>query len=416
MQRERESMPCPSGADPHSLLFGDDDHGDAADHVDHVEGGEGVDAGRTTRSERRRSDHNRRRRHRRRGRLFMLLALVLVIAVAFFVVPRVIDYFSVADYSGSGTGSVRVTVHTGDSTRDIADSLDKAGVVKSSQAFTDACGDTRCQNIQPGVYNMRRHMSGKAAVALITDPSSRSALSDITVPEGATSLDVEARLEKIYGADKKPEIEKALKDAANLGLPRNYTGKGDGIPSSAEGFLFPATYNAEPGTSPAALLGNMVSRYISQDKNTGFADAATKAHMTPYEALIIASIAQSEAKFSQDMPKVARTILNRIAKHMPLQFDSTSSYACKLAGTPADKCIYHQVVSPYNTYTHMGLPPTPIDNPGGPAMAAAVKPASGGYLYFVNIDAAGHLGFYTTAKAFEAAREKCAKNHWGCAA
>lgn len=421
MQGKRESMTSvPPGSDPHSLLFGDDGDGyDTDGYGDSV----GNDVGdnwtgepvRPTRSERHGGDRTRRRRHRRHGRLFAVLALVLVVAVAYFVVPRVIDYFSVADYSGTGTGSVRVTVSSGDTTRDIADTLQKAGVVKSAQAFTDACGGSTCQSIQPGVYTLHRHMSGKAAAALITDPSSRSPLSDITVPEGATSLDVEARLEKIYGTSKKPEIEKALKDAANLGLPRNYTGRGNGIPSSAEGFLFPATYNAEAGTTPQAVLGEMVSRYISQDKSTGFADAAARDHLTPYDALIIASIAQSEAKFAEDMPKVARTIINRVKAHMPLQFDSTSSYACKLAGTPADKCIYDRVVSPYNTYTHKGLPPTPIDNPGAPAMAAAVKPAAGNYLYFVNIDAAGHLGFFSTAKAFDVAREKCAKNHWGCA-
>jgi UPF0755 protein len=97
-----------------------------------------------------------------------------------------------------------------------------------------------------------------------------------------------------------------------------------------------------------------------------------------------------------------------------LQFDSTSSYACKLAGTPANKCIYKDVNSPYNTYTHKGLPPTPIDNPGAAAMAAAVAPANGNWIYFVNKDAAGHLFFTNSEKAFTAAVTKCVKNHWGC--
>ena len=113
------------------------------------------------------------------------------------------------------------------------------------------------------------------------------------------------------------------------------------------------------------------------------------------------------------MPKVVRTILNRIKIGRELQFDSTSSYACKLAGTPADKCIYKDVEGPYNTYTHKGLPPTPIDNPGGAAMAAAVAPSSGNWLYFVNKDAAGHLFFTNSEKAWSTAVTKCSQEPLG---
>ncbi len=401
-QRERESLaPGVPGDDPHSLLFGEDDGSDFPLEQ--------------TRADRRRGEQRRRRKRRTRGRLFVLLVVVIVAAVAYLVVPKVIDYFSVADYSGQGSGSVTITVQNGDSTKDIANTLQHKGVVKSAQAFTDACGDTKCAGIRPGQYDMRLHMSGAAAVALILDPTARSAGNDLVIPEGATSLDVEARLAKIFGDDQKNAIQSALKGGANLGLPRGYTGKGDGIPTSVEGFLFPATYTVDPGTTVAKVLSDQViPRYLQQDRQTHFADGAAKLHMTPYAALIMASIAQSEAKYSSDMPKVVRTILNRIKIGRELQFDSTSSYACKLAGTPADKCIYKDVEGPYNTYTHKGLPPTPIDNPGGAAMAAAVAPASGNWLYFVNKDAAGHLFFTNSEKAWSTAVTKCVKNHWGC--
>jgi UPF0755 protein len=400
-QRERESVAGEHpGDDPHSFLFGDEDTGEYLPA--------------RSRADRRRSEHRHRRSARRRGRLFVLLAIVIVAAVAYFVVPRVIDYFSVADYSGQGSGSVSIAVNAGDTTSDIADTLQHKGVVKSAKAFTDACGDSKCAGIQPGIYNMRLHMSGSAAVALILDPSSQSAESKLVIPEGATSLEVIDRLAQILGSNSRAAITAAMKKAGDLGLPLNYTGKGNGVPTSAEGFLYPATYQVEPGSTPVKALQAAVSAYLTQDRHTGFADAAKKMHLTPYAALIIASIAQSEAKFAGDMPKVARTILNRIDIGRPLQFDSTSSYACKLEGTPTAKCIYHQVVSPYNTYTHKGLPPTPIDNPGAPAMAAAVAPAKGNYIYFVNIDSAGHLGFFSKEKDFEAAREKCVQHHWGC--
>jgi UPF0755 protein len=409
-QRERESLASASvnDSDPHSLLFGLGD-----EHTGEFE------AVRMSRADRRRSEQSRGKQRRRRGRLFMLLAALIVAAVAWLVVPRVVDYFKVADYSGSGTGAVTITVHAGDNASDIADTLKSNDVIKSTKAFTDAASDnSKSQSIQPGVYNLHHHMSGKAALNALLDPASRSAAGKLLVTEGATSLDVKAQLLKLFGPSQAAAIDKALASGPDLGLPLNYTGKGNGVATSPEGFLYPATYNVDPGSTPKKTLQALVARFYSQDRATNFAVDAKKValtpghQLTPYQALIIASIAQSEAKYPEDMPKVARTILNRIKSNTPLQFDSTSSYACKLQNQT--HCIYNQIDSPYNTYQHKGLPPTPIDNPGAPAMNAAVHPAAGNYLFFVNKDKAGHLYFTNSDKLFEKARIKCVKNKWGC--
>jgi UPF0755 protein len=408
-QRERESLASSSGhdydpqPDPNSLLFGfGDDHTGELEPV------------RLTRADRRRSEQSRGKRTRRRGRLFVLLTLLIVAAVAVLVVPRVISYFKVADYSGAQGPATTITIPTGASASDIADILKNADVIKSTQAFTDAASDnSRSQSIQPGVYEVRTHMSGKAALTALLDPSARSVADDVLVTEGATSADVKANLVKTFGASSAPAIDAAMASPASLNLPVSYTANGK-PPTSIEGFEFPATYTFDPGTKPADALQKMVSRFIQQDRTTNFASDAAKVPLSPYEALIVASIAQSEAKYAADMPKVARTILNRIKTDTPLQFDSTSSYACKLQNVPAGKCIYHQVDSLYNTYTHKGLPPTPIDNPGGPAMTAAVHPAPGNWLFFVNKDKAGHLVFTNSATVFEKARQKCVRNNWGC--
>jgi UPF0755 protein len=155
-------------------------------------------------------------------------------------------------------------------------------------------------------------------------------------------------------------------------------------------------------------------RFVQQDRSTDFASAAKKVGLTPYQALIVASIAQAEAKFAEDMPKVAEVIANRIKAHKPLQIDATSAYGCMLKGIPRTKCVYANVDSPYNSYANTGLPPTPIDNPGAAAMGAAVAPGKGNLMYYVNGDAAGHLYFTADQNAFERARVKCAKNNWGC--
>jgi UPF0755 protein len=409
-QRDRESVTTDSDlnsqSDPHSLLFGGDD--DSRDQT-----GE-FDAVPLTRADRRRDrrQHDHVKSRRRRGRLFMLLTLLIVAAVAVLIVPRVVDYFRVADYSGAGTGSVAITIPSGATASDIGDILNKAGVVKSTEAFTNAASDnSKSESIQPGVYNMHLHMSGVAALNLLLDPSSRDTNHDALVPEGATTIDVAATLNKICGPGQDAATTKALSSAANLGIPVSY--KVDSKPpSSAEGFLYPATYTLDPNCKPSAALQSMVSRFIQQDRSMHFAATAQHIGQTPYSALIIASIAQSEAKYSQDMPKVVRTILNHIDARIPLKFDSTSSYACKLQNQT--HCIYNQITGPYNTYTHKGLPPTPIDNPGAEALRAAVHPAKGNWLFFVNKDKAGHLIFTHSEKAFEKARLKCVKNNWGC--
>src|SRR6201999_404851 len=107
-------------------------------------------------------------------------------------------------------------------------------------------------------------------------------------------------------------------------------------------------------------------------------------------------------------------ILNRLTAQRPLQIDATSAYGAKVLGLDPTKVNYATLESPYNSYTHAGLPPTPISNPGADALAAAAKPAAGDWIYYVNIDAAGHLGFYDNATDFTAAQLKCYQNNWGC--
>ncbi|MDT4916587.1 MAG: hypothetical protein QOH89_1287, partial [Pseudonocardiales bacterium] len=83
-------------------------------------------------------------------------------------------------------------------------------------------------------------------------------------------------------------------------------------------------------------------------------------------------------------------------------------------GTAATQCVYASVPGPYNSYTHAGLPPTPISNPGTDAMAAAAHPTAGNWLYYVNADAAGHLFFTNSETAFAKAAATCRAHNWGC--
>jgi UPF0755 protein len=366
------------------------------------------------RPQRRRPDRAIRRRHRRNVRLALLLTAAIIVVIAGVGVPWALRHFRVADYSGTGSGSVTVRVRDGDSAADIGSTLYRAHVVASVQAFTDAAeNNPRSQDIQPGSYVLHRHMSGRDALAMLLDPTSRNAAADVVIPEGATVVQVEASLRRVMGAGHQQAIDSALRHPAELGLPLGYSASGQ-KPVSAEGFLFPATYSLDPGDTAIDSLQAMVARFAAEDRSLGFASAAKQIGLTPYRALIIASIAQAEAKYPADMPKVARVILNRIRENRPLQVDATSAYRAKLAGLDPTKVIYSQVTGPYNTYRHLGLPPTPIDNPGAAALRAAVRPAAGKWLYYVNADAAGHLFFTADEQAFAKAAARCRTQHWGC--
>lgn len=114
------------------------------------------------------------------------------------------------------------------------------------------------------------------------------------------------------------------------------------------------------------------------------AAGAQRNALNVYQTVTVASLVQAEAATDADMGKVARVVFNRLKRGMPLQLDSTINYALNrftLRTTESDT----RLASPYNSYQRMGLPPTPIDNPGEEAMRAAISPTPGDWLYFVTV-------------------------------
>jgi UPF0755 protein len=404
-QRERESL---TEHDPHALLFGHDD-----DEAEHPSGPHVIDTNLSRRSAR--HEHARRRRARRHRRVFAVLTafVIIVVLVLGFAGYRIYqNRYHPKDYSGAGAGSVSIIVNSGDAAAAIGKTLRDKGVVASVRSFTNAAShNSTSGSISPGTYKLRTHMSAKNALSLMLDPASRLS-NQVPVFEGATVFDVGPLLAKALGVSQ-AEVTAAIDDVRTLGLPQGYA-SGARPPSSVEGFLYPATYSFDPGTKVSDALQQMITQFTDQARSTGFTADARARKISPYDALIIASIAVKEAKVATDYPKVARVILNRIAAKMPLQIDATSAYAAKQKKLDPTKVIYATIDSPYNTYTHDGLPPSPISSPGESAMKAAVHPASGNWLYYVNGDAKGDLFFTNSETAFGQAVEKCKANHWGC--
>ncbi|MGW7041325.1 endolytic transglycosylase MltG [Streptomyces avermitilis] len=196
----------------------------------------------------------------------------------------------------------------------------------------------------------------------------------LVIPEGWRSGQIYAAVDKALELPAGSTRKSLAK--ANLKLP----GDAEGNP---EGYLFPATYPLEKAT-PESLLRAMVDTANKKFRGSPITAGAQRNAMNMYQAVTIASIAQSEAATKADMGKVTRVVFNRLERGMPLQMDSTINYAMNrstLNTTVADT----KLDSPYNSYQRMGLPPTPIANPGEDAMRAAVNPTPGDWLYFVTV-------------------------------
>jgi UPF0755 protein len=345
---------------------------------------------------------------------FVVILLLLggVVAGGYYGISRVQSFFSAPDYNTGGTGEVQIEVLAAQTASDIAQTLYKADVVKSAKAFVAAAkGDARSKKIQPGFYLLRHKMRAVDALGLMLDPASKL-VSKVTLPEGLTYQDTFTKLSQ---ATKIPvaDFEAAAKDPVALGVPEFWFTRKDGKPvkKSIEGFLYPATYEFNPGVDAETVLKTIVQKFNEEMQNTGFIDAVqSKLHISPFEALIAASIAQVEGIFPEDMAGISRVLYNRAyTGKFPcncLQLDSTVNYWLRISGKSAKpsqdllQSELHNPQDPYNTHDVAGLPIGPISNPGNAAITGAMnpptQPPAKNYLYFLAIDKAGHTAFAVT--------------------
>jgi UPF0755 protein len=280
-----------------------------------------------------------------------------------------------ADYPGPGSGQVVIEVAPGDSSSAIGATLADADVVASAAAFVDAAAsDDRALGISPGSYSMLEQMSGQGALERLLDPAAR-VQTEVAIPEGLRLTDTVQRLAEASGLPES-DFVRALQDPRRLGLP-------DYAQGSAEGFLFPATYTFDPDTSAVEMLTAMVDRFKQAAADVGLVDGAAAAGYSPREALTVASLVQAEVA-ERDFGKASRVVANRLNLGMTLGFDSTINYALGSDDLTLENDQL-AVDSPYNTYVNAGLPPGPINSPGEAAMAAAIAPPQGDWLYFVAV-------------------------------
>ncbi|WP_166486534.1 endolytic transglycosylase MltG [Blastococcus saxobsidens] len=348
------------------------------------------------------------RRRRRRPFAVVLALLVLGALVAGIVIggQQLLSLINPAaqDYTGAGTGSIDVRVQEGDTLSDIARTLADADVIASTGPFVSAAeANPEATGIQPGVYTLRLQMSGESALEMLLDPASRQ-VSRVTVPEGFTVEQILARLAEETGTPL--EELQAAADPAVLRLPA-YAG------GQLEGFLFPATYDFEPGTTPQQMLQRMVDTFTEVAGRLRLEERAAALGLSPYEVVTVASMVQSETRLDEERADVAQVIYNRLEQGIRLGIDATLAYGLDKSGNELTVTDL-ETDSPYNTRTRAGLPPTPISSPGEASLEAALAPTSGDLLYYVLESQEGSHFFTSDYAEFQQARQRCADAGLGC--
>jgi UPF0755 protein len=343
-----------------------------------------------------------RRRKRSGGAKLLAVLFVALLAGglaygAYWGGQKVLAQFeSAPDYEGPGTGEVVIQVEPGQTAADVATTLRDADVVASRSAFlTVANPDPRSGSIQPGFYRLLLQMRASDAFELLLDPTARI-LGRVTVPEGYT---VPQTLEALASGTEIPlaDYEAAATDPAALGLPSYAEG--------LEGFLFPATYEVEPGMSATDVLSMMIRRFEQAAATVDLEARAAELGVTPYQAVAIGSLIERESRVDDELPKVARVVYNRLEQKIPLGIDAAILFGLgRTSGGLTASDLAKD--TPYENRRTTGLPPTPIASPGEAALTAALQPDDGDWLYYVLADRDGRHLFTDDYNEFLRQKEK----------
>ncbi|HKT45172.1 MAG TPA: endolytic transglycosylase MltG [Gaiellaceae bacterium] len=223
----------------------------------------------------------------------------------------------------------------------------------------------------------------------------------VVFPEGFTRAQMAQRVgavAKIADGEHHGRVKLSAKAYLAASGPQRIPGFG-AAKLPLEGFLFPSTYDFDRTSTSRDLVHEQLAAFESNFGNVDMAYARSK-NLTPYDVLKIASIVEREAVVPSERKLVAAVIYNRLRDHMPLGMDSTIRYGLHVPGTKPLLQSELDSDNPYNTRKFLGLPPTPISNPGLASIEAAADPAHVDYLYFVRKPDKRHHYFTSSYQDF----------------
>ncbi|HET8991213.1 MAG TPA: endolytic transglycosylase MltG [Acidimicrobiales bacterium] len=340
------------------------------------------------------ANHAERREPTGRSRALVVAGLVaaVVAAGALWFVLQMYPVFA------SGHRRVIVTVSLGQSFAQVAGDLHRAGVIASPFAFRLEAVVLGAPIVQPGAYEMRQGASFSSVRAILAG-GPNVALIDNSA--GLTTYELYQQVAgSILGTRYATALQRALPVAAAASPYHHGT--------SPEGLIGARSYLVTPETSPKRLAHEMVAAFDTEAARAGLTPTTTVNGLDAYQLVVAASIVEKEGYYPKNMPRVARVIYNRLALGDALQMDATVLYALHIDGGTVTHAI-EQTPSPYNTYLHSGLPPTPICTVSPSALSAVLHAPPGPWLYFEVIDRAGNERFSRTFAQQLAAEALAAK-------
>lgn len=307
-------------------------------------------------------------------RLLIIAGIGILLLIAATATVRYVYNQNLKPISSS-TVVKSIEIKEGATAEQIAVQLEEAGLIRSAWAFKLYISSKEVRNaLQAGIYELTPSQGIPEIVAQLTH--GKIATNLVTLLPGQRIDQIRTRLKQEGFKDK--QVASALNPANYQGHPALV----DKPPAaSLEGYLYPDSYQKTGTTDPSIIVSAALDEM--EDKLTpSVRSAFAKQGLSTYEAIILASIIEKEVSNQGDRNQVAQVFLKRLKIGMALQSDATASYGAILDGKSASS----NYDSPYNTYLHKGLPPTPISNVTESSLKAVAFPADTDWLYFVSGD------------------------------
>ncbi len=316
------------------------------------------------------------------------LRIIVVVVILLGLCVLVGGYFwvdSEANPSGPPGPQVIVTVAPGTGVNQLVGTLASKGVIGSSLAYRIWSQFHSLPGVLIGAYALNKNSSFTTVrKVLATGPN----VFPLAIPAGFTVSEVAGRVGQLPGHGKR--AFKALATGGTVRSPWQPAGS-----TNLDGLLGTGVYRVVPGETDTQLLTVMINRFDKEADQLSLQAGSATLGMTPYEAITMASIVEKEGVIDRNLGPVARVILNRLAKDMPLQMDSTVLYSeGRDGGAVTSKDL--RLDTPYNTYLNKGLTPTPICFPSRAALQATLHPPAGSWLFFVVVQPDGTEAFANT--------------------
>ncbi len=303
----------------------------------------------------------------------ILIALVLSFLLCAFLLVIANDRYAFI----RPQGEITVTVTENTTARDIASALKEGKMIRFSSLFARKIE----MPIEAGIYVIPKSASLSKVNAILQRKSGRAVVK-VTFAEGQTASQMIDELVALGIGER----DRYLQVINHYDFDYDWIPADTSRPYRLEGYLFPDTYEFYQNAKEEQVIGKMLANF-DRKFDASFRAQCQKKGMTVDQAVTMASVIQTEAKYLQEFPLVSSVLHNRERVGRRWESDATVRYALSLQGelrpvTPSD--LYLQ--SSYNTYQNAGYPPGAICNAGREALAYALTPKKTDYYYFVAED------------------------------